>query len=168
MIEFNKTIKKSIKPGGKIFMDMDRCIVDFDSGISKLSESVRSKYDWEDLDNAPGIFGKMEPMPGAVEVIKSLSRKYDLYVLSTAPWLNPSAWSDKLRWIQKYFGEGKDGILYKRLIISHHKDFEFQKDAYLIDDRKKNGAEYWDKYDRLINFGNSQFPDWYSVGEFLL
>ena len=58
--------------------------------------------------------------------------------LSTAPWLNPSTWIDKLLWVQKYFGQDQSSIFYKRLIISHHKNLN--RGTYLIDDRKKNGA----------------------------
>ena len=164
----DKIIRKKARAGDKIFIDMDNCLVNFQSGIDKLSKSVLSKYEWEDLDEVPGIFSKMEPNPGAIEVIKKLSRIYDLYILSTAPWENPTAWSDKLLWIQKYFGKGKDSIFYKKIILSHHKDFELTSGAYLIDDRIKNGADEWDKKDKLIRFGNSQFPDWGAVGRFLL
>ena len=47
-------------------------------------------------DDIPGIFGLMEPMPGAVESFLELAERFDVYVLSTAPWENPTAWSDKL------------------------------------------------------------------------
>ena len=46
----------------------------------------------------------MDPFPNAIESIHKLSKKYDLYILSTAPWLNPSA-QDKVDWIHKYFGK---------------------------------------------------------------
>ena len=164
----DKIIKKKARPGDKIFIDMDNCLVNFQSGIDKLSSSVRNKYAWEDLDDVPGIFSKMEPNPGAIEVVKKLAKVYDLYILSTAPWANPTAWSDKLLWIQKYFGKGKDSIFDKKIILSHHKDFELPSGAYLIDDRIKNGADAWDKKDKLIRFGNSQFPTWEAVGKFLL
>ena len=60
-----------------------------------------------------------------------LKDKYDIYILSTAPWDNPSAWSDKLEWVKRYLGE----VCYKRLILSHHKNLN--AGDYLIDDRKK-------------------------------
>jgi 5'(3')-deoxyribonucleotidase len=164
----DKVIRKKIKPGEKIFIDMDNCLVNFASGIDKLSKKVRDSYAWEDLDDVPGIFSKMEPNEGAVEVITKLAQKYDLYILSTAPWKNSTAWSDKLLWIQKYFGKEKNSIFYKKIILTHHKDFELSVGAYLIDDRLKNGSEVWDKYDKLIHFGNSQFPNWEAVGKFLL
>lgn len=169
IITRNKVLKKNISIGGKIFIDMDNCMVDFKTAIPKLSKDILDQYPYEDLDDVPGIFSKMDPMPGAVEVIKALSKKYDLYVLSTAPWKNSTAWSDKIKWIQKYFGAGKDSIFYKKVILSHNKQFEVHDGAYLIDDRPaKNGSDVWDKAGKLINFGNSQFPDWYSIGKFLL
>ena len=47
----------------------------------------------------------MDPMLGVIEAMQGLNKHYDLFILSTAPWLNPSAWSDKLEWIQRYFGK---------------------------------------------------------------
>lgn len=52
----------------------------------------------------PGVFALIQPMPGALEAYEELSRRFDTYVLSTSPWQNPSAWSDKLLWIQKHLG----------------------------------------------------------------
>ena len=98
----------------------------------------------------------MDPMPGAIEAMQELSKHFDLYILSTAPWRNPSAWSDKVKWVQRYFGEGENSIFYKRLIISHHK--ELNHGDFLIDDRSKNGAKEFDG--KWIEFGSKQFPDW--------
>ena len=53
----------------------------------------------------------------------TLHRRYDLYILSTAPWGNPSAWTDKLEWIKKHFDSDRpEGTFYKRLILTHHKN----------------------------------------------
>ena len=61
---------------------------------------------------------------------------FDTYILSTAPWENPSAWSDKLQWVKRHLGDAA----YKRLILSHHKDLN--RGDFLIDDRPdKNGAD---------------------------
>ena len=74
-------------------------------------------------------------MPGAIDAFKELSQRFDTYILSTAPWENPSAWSDKLLWVKEHLGE----IAYKRLILSHHKNLN--RGDYLVDDRTKNWAE---------------------------
>lgn len=75
---------------------MDNVLVDFQSGINRLSEVEKRQYKGN-YDDVPGIFSRMEPMPGAIDAIKKLAEHYDLYILSTAPWKNPSAWSDKAR-----------------------------------------------------------------------
>jgi 5'-nucleotidase len=76
------------------------------------------------------------------------SNKFDTYILSTAPWKNPTALNDKLRWVKKYLGD----YAYKRLI--------------LIDDRTKNGASEFEG--EHILFGSEKFPDWASVLEYLM
>lgn len=141
-----------------LYIDMDNVLVDFPSGIDQLDENTRQQYEGR-FDEVPGIFALMLPMQGAIEAVHKLSEKYDIYVLSTAPWLNSSAWSDKLLWIHKYFGKEKNSILYKRLIMSHHKNLN--QGAYLIDDRTKNGADRFEG--EYIHFGTKKFPDWKSV-----
>lgn len=76
-----------------LYVDMDNVLVDFRSGIALLPAHVRAEH--EDVSDAPGIFGLMEPMPGAVDAFHELSGLFDTYILSTAPWKNPSAWMDK-------------------------------------------------------------------------
>jgi 5'-nucleotidase len=142
-----------------IYIDMDNVLVDFKTGISKLSKNTIEKFEGH-LDDVPGIFNLMEPMKGSIEAFNELSQseKYDVYILSTAPWDNPTAWSDKLKWVKKYLG--KNG--YKRLILSHHKNLN--AGDYLIDDRTKNGA---DKFKgEHIHFGQDKFPTWGQVLEF--
>ena len=116
-----------------VYIDMDNVLVDFQSGIDSLTEKQKQTFN-DDLDNVPGIFSKMKPFTGAIEAYEELSKHYDVYILSTAPWQNPSAWSDKLEWAQKYLGD----LAYKKLILSHNKNLNIGD--YLIDDRLANGA----------------------------
>ncbi len=145
-----------------VYIDMDNVLVDFDSGIEKLDEETRKEFEGK-YDEVPGIFSTMDPLAGAIESVFKLAEHYDLYVLSTAPWLNPSAWQDKIEWIHKYFGKEEGSVLYKKLIISHHKDLN--KGEYLIDDRTKNGAGSFKG--EHIHFGTEKFPDWKSVVQYL-
>ena len=102
----------------------------------------------------------MTPLEGAIDAFETLSKKYDSYILSTAPWENSSAWKDKNEWVKKYLGKSA----HKRLILSHHKNLN--KGDYLIDDRTANGAGEFEG--EHIQFGSDKFPDWESVLEYLL
>ena len=137
---------------------MDDVLVDFRSAFSHIPNDVLEKYA-NDKDNIPGIFSLMQPLEGAIDAYEKLSQKYDTYILSTAPWDNPSAWSDKIIWVKKYIGSSA----YKRLILSHNKNLSFGD--YLIDDRTKNGpAEFKGEH---IHFGQEPFLDWQSVLSYL-
>lgn len=96
-----------------VFIDMDNVLVDFQSGIDRLTDEQKQEYT-ERYDEVPGIFSLMDPVPGSIESVKTLSDHFDLYILSTSPWKNPSAWSDKLLWVQKYFGAEENSLFYKR------------------------------------------------------
>lgn len=142
-----------------LYIDMDNVLVDFSSGIAKLDEATKTEY-YDNYDEVPGIFSLMDPMKDAITSFNLLAVKYDTYILSTAPWKNPSAWSDKVLWVQKHLGEKA----YKRLIISHHKNMN--KGHYLIDDREKNGAKEFEG--ELIKFGSDEFSDWQAVLQYLM
>ena len=142
----------------RVYFDMDNVIVDFQSGLDKIDDATKQAYG-DKPDNIPGIFGLMEPMPGAIEALHRIAEHYDCYILSTAPWDNPSAWADKVRWVTTHL----DDLFYKRLIISHYK--ELLDGDYLVDDRPKNGAnEFRGKW---IQFGSPEFPDWAAVENYL-
>ncbi len=141
-----------------VYVDMDSVLVDFQSGIDKLSEEDKKNY-YLDEDNAPGIFSKMQPIDGAIEGYKELTKHYDVYILSTAPWDNPSAWSDKLLWVKHYLPEA-----HKRLILSHNKNLN--AGDFLIDDRIANGAgEFKGEH---IYFGKGKIKNWDDVLDYLL
>jgi 5'(3')-deoxyribonucleotidase len=146
-----------------VYIDMDNVIVDFVSGINRLSAKTQREYEGR-LDDVPGIFALMDPMPGAVQSVTELHSKFDVYALSTAPWANPSAWSDKVAWIQKHFGSSPTAPLHKRLILTHHK--HLNTGDYLIDDRTRNGADRFKG--QHIHFGQPEWPNWEVVTRFLM
>lgn len=158
-----------------LFFDMDSVLVNFQSGIDATPKDVLAQYEDDGTaehkshyDDIPGIFSRMKPVEGAVEAVKTLREKYDVYILSTAPWGNPSAWTDKLEWVKKHFDseENQDGVFYKRLILSHHKNLCYQPGAWLIDDRPNHGAELFG--DHWIKFGSERFENWETVVKFLM
>ena len=142
-----------------VYVDMDNVLVDFPSAIAKLDDQSRYKYA-DEFDEAPGIFSLMDPMEGAIEAFNTISKRYDTYILSTAPWGNPSAWSDKLIWVKEHLGESA----HKRLILSHNKNLN--RGDFLIDDRTHNGAG--ESQGELIRFGSEDFPTWDAVISYLI
>ncbi len=132
-----------------LYVDMDNVLVDFPSGIAHLDKKIVREFDGR-LDEVPGIFALMRPIEGAVESFIKLAEHFDTYVLSTSPWENPSAWSDKLDWTKKYLGSHA----YKRLIPTHHKNLNIGD--YLVDDRLTRGADRFTG--ALIHFGSDKFP----------
>lgn len=149
-----------------IYFDMDGVLVDFKSGIDKLDEKTRQEYQGH-LDDVPGIFSLMDPMPGAIEAVHKLAEHYDLYILSTAPWGNPSSWCDKVEWVKKHFGNEENSVFYKRIILSHNK--HLCHGDYLIDDRPdKWGAGKFTG--ELLHFGkkSEKFTNWDAVLTYLL
>jgi 5'(3')-deoxyribonucleotidase len=141
-----------------LYLDMDNVLVDFPSAFPRISSSLLSEYEGR-LDEVPGIFALMEPLPGAIEAHAELSVLFDTYILSTSPWENHSAWSDKLLWVKRHLGMAA----HKRLILSHHKNLNHGH--FLVDDRTKNGAAEFEG--EHIHFGTPRFPDWASVLAYL-
>jgi hypothetical protein len=146
-----------------LYIDMDNVLVDFPSAFSKIPKRYLITHK-DNMDEVPGIFGLMDPIHGAIESFNELADLFDTYILSTAPWDNHTAWSDKLEWVKKHLGDKA----YKRLILSHHK--HLNAGEFLIDDRPNNGAK--DFKGEWIPFNpkddsNPKFPNWETVMDYL-
>ncbi len=137
-------------------------MVDFGHRIEGLDPLVVAKYQGH-MDEAPGVFALMRSMPGAIGAFSELSELFDTYLLSTAPWRNPSAWQHKIEWVHEHLGGEEDSPAYKRLILTHHKDLN--RGDFLVDDRPNNGADRFEG--KWIRFGSPEFPDWQAVLEYL-
>ncbi len=142
-----------------LYVDMDNVLVDFQSGLDKVDDTLKEAYKGH-VDDIPHIFSLMKPMTGAIEAFNLLAKHFDIYVLTTAPWNNPTSLTDKRGWIKKYLPESG----YKRLIITHHKNLN--KGEYIIDDRLARGV---DKFEgEHIHFGTSKYPNWETVVKYLM
>jgi len=133
-----------------VYVDMDGVLADYDSAAQgKTEEEKREK----------GFFENLKPIEGAVSAFIGLCCNYDVYILSTAPWSNIHAPSEKRVWVERHLGE----FAFKRLILSHNKGL--LKGDYLIDDRIANGVDAFEG--KHIHFGSGKFPDWPSVIRYL-
>jgi 5'-nucleotidase len=140
-----------------VLIDMDGVLADFDKRKAELE--VRG-FKGESIFKHEDAYKDLEPIPGAIEAWDQLQNEYETYILSTPPWGNPQGWAEKRIWVEKYLGPTAK----KKLILGHHKGLV--KGDYLIDDRIANGvADFGGKH---IHFGDSKFPNWKAVLDFLI
>jgi hypothetical protein len=137
---------------------MDNVLVDFSSGMAACDPALLKQYEGHP-DEIPGIFGLMQPIPGAVEAYRELSKIFDTYIASTAPWNNVQAWTEKRIWVEAYLGEPAQ----KRLILTHHKNL--LRGDFIVDDRTRRGVDRFEG--EHVHFGTERFPDWETVLEHL-
>ena len=142
-----------------LYIDLDGVMVDLESHAIRRHgpKAVEKLGMLTSVDKE--LFEEPEPMPGAIEAVKYLFPKFDIYFLTTAPWSNPTSFSSKRRWVQKNLGK----YAHKRLIISHRKDLCIGD--FLIDDRPNNGASEF--RGEWIQFGQPGFEDWTKVINYL-
>ncbi len=149
-------------PRELIFVDMDGVLADAEGGMKewsqKLGLSTKELFD-KQFYHIPGFYKDLPLITGAQEAFKRLSTKYEVYILTSPSWENPSCYTDKRLWVEKYLGD----LAYKRLIISNDKSL-FSGRA-LIDDRIKYGVTKFKG--EHIHFGTQKFPDWNSVLDYL-
>ena len=166
----DKEITNHAKTGDIIFIDMDDTIVDHSVTASKVSSGEIN----ESNASSSFILKYSVPYKNCVDIIKRLSKKYDLYILTGSSWNKPSdkfnGMDWKYDWLRKYFGPDNSNIFHNKVIFCTHKELLIPVGAYLIDNRLevRTGTTDWDRKSKLIHFGNSQFPDWDAIGKFLL
>lgn len=148
-----------------LYIDMDNTLVDFGARLQGIDPALQEEFRGRE-DELPGLFALMPPVPGAIEAFRELAGLFDTYILSTAPWQNPSAWEHKVEWVHLHLGRDEGSPAYKRLILSHHK--HLNRGDFLVDDRPgHNGAGDFDG--EVVHFGptSDRFPDWPTVVAYL-
>lgn len=142
---------------------MDGVLVDLVGWVNKnyLSEYIEDTGIGTIVDNNAKAFYDPDPIEGAVEAFNALAKdsRFEVYILSTAPWNNVHAWTAKRVWVEEHLGPGA----IKRLILTHNKSL--LKGDVLIDDRDKNGAAEFEG--NHIKFGTKPYETWNEVMQFL-
>lgn len=124
----------------KLYLDMDNVLVDT---LPVLNAYAEKHPEVAKPDRVPGIFADLPIKAGVKEGVATLAKYFDLHILSTAPWYNPSAWQDKIIWLEKHFGAGEDNPFYKKVVMAHDKGLVHGTGGILVDDRPYHGASAW-------------------------
>jgi 5'-nucleotidase len=137
-----------------IYIDMDGVLANFEKVADQLSknlpENISEKVNMDEVLN----FSHFEPMPNAIESVKKIIEMgHDVFIASTPPWNNPSAWGQKRDWIEEHLPELK-----RKVFLTHRKDMLIGD--VLIDDTTYRGQK--DFNGTFIHFGQHGM-DWPTV-----
>ena len=130
-----------------VYVDLDGVLAEFPENLSDVDSSIaESCRQWcektgEHHSDFEGLFSTLKTKEGANDAIHRLIQKFEIYILSTAPWKNVSSWTDKRIWVEKNL----PSLPKKRLTLSYNKSL--MRGRYLIDDRPKNGAREFGEHD---------------------
>jgi 5'-nucleotidase len=83
------------------------------------------------MANTPGFFRTLDVMPGAVEAVKKLMGRYNVFIVSAATEF-PLSLPEKIEWLKEHF----PFISWKNIVLCGDKSII--KTDYLIDDHCKN------------------------------
>jgi 5'-nucleotidase len=134
----------------RIFCDMDGVVVDFDSYARKFGPTTQR------IKELPGAYLEMDPIPGALEGVRSLiGMGHEVWLATKPPTGIPDAYADKVKWVLRHLPELK-----RRIILTHDKSLLLGD--VLIDDRphKANANNFCG---RLIVFGAAGCEGWPEV-----
>ena len=113
----------------------------------------------------PNFFRTLEVMPDAVEVIKKLHERFEIFIVSAATEF-PNSLKEKIEWLAEYF----PFISWKNIVICGDKSI-ISAD-YLIDDHEKNLKTFKGKtlmFDAIHNQqveGYQRFKSWQEIDYF--
>lgn len=84
-----------------VYVDMDDVLCDF-TGAQKraLANNPEQAYPQAQMD----FFRKLEPLPGAIEGIKTLAEWHSVWILTRPSYRNPLSYTEKRLWVEDHLG----------------------------------------------------------------
>lgn len=135
----------------KLYLDMDGVLADFDRGVRELAgaeplpvNGKRSPEDdermWAAVRGVDHFYGRLEPMPGAVEMFERLWEKYGdaCEILTGVPRPHRGiahAGEDKAEWVRRRLSPD---IVVNIVLRAQKPEFCAGPDCVLIDDTRSN------------------------------
>lgn len=114
----------------RVFVDLDGVVVDFDA--YKITLNLTG----EQVKNVKGAYLAMQPIPGAIEAVRSvIGMGYEVWIATKPPTGVAHAYSDKAQWVIDNIPELK-----RNIIITHNKGLLGCADDFLCDDRPHKAA----------------------------
>ncbi len=145
-----------MKDGRKIvYVDMDDTICDFITPF-KTGE-FKLKYPQSKV----GFFLDLDPIEAAIEGVKTLQTKYDVWILTRPSIKNTHCYTEKAEWIKKYLGED---MLNKMILCP---DKSLVKGEFLIDDDYRHGQPEFEG-EHIHFMTDERFLNWTSIVEYLM
>lgn len=104
----------------KIYFDMDGVLTDFDGAVEALCRMQRRSQEastpeqddllWARIRQVPHFFGRLEPLPGALELFRQVYKKYGdrVEILTGIPKERRgivTAAEDKRDWVKRYLSD---------------------------------------------------------------
>ena len=139
----------------KIYFDMDGVLADFQRGVRELAHIEPKAQElthgknvemWEELKKVDHFYGRLEPIPGSVELFLKVFKKHgqDCQILTGVPRSSREilyAAEDKTDWVHRVISpEVTVNICYRE----NKKEYASGKASYLIDDFSRT-IEEWEK-----------------------
>ena len=76
-----------------LYIDMDWVLANFEKWVQKF---IKKWFDEKEVfKNLKWFFSELEPIDWALEAFEELYPHFEIFILSTAPWSNNFAWSEK-------------------------------------------------------------------------
>lgn len=141
----------------KLYIDMDGVLCDFmrsyEKSLKETPEQTYPQAQW-------GFFLKLREIPMAIESLKKLREKYDVWILTRPSFKNVNSFSEKAQWIWDHIDFEQ---LEKTILCG---DKSLLKGEFLIDDDTQHGQTEFEG--EHIHFGTDKFPDWETVTDYLM
>ena len=138
----------------RVYVDMDDTLCHFERAFHK-AVALNPKQPFP--QSQWGFFLGLEPYDGAIEGLRKLEEKYDVWILTKPSTRNLNCYTEKAKWIYDYFGQD----IVDKLILCPDK--ALLKGDYLIDDK------IWSDFEgEQIHFLSDEYPNWEAVVNYLM